>query len=237
MDKTYLATDADIRKLTEGYVAAITTGEETRSTYLRILVRHIQKELGAEPRTNNVRSPKLTQEQMATQLAAAAAVHERFYTLVNEVVDSSITNVPSKDRAQEKNRRTNFARTAIYAVRLYIRSGKDVTALAPARASKSAIAISVAPKTPSPRRLKGRVERASKAFMVAVLALSEADQQAAVSELDTLLGQLATQLASLGVAAVRNPTKAAHDHVPLRVGSTTFIPTSTAILRQRERPT
>lgn len=226
-----------VRDLTLAYIAHTKQSEGVRGTYLQTLTAEVQRELGVEPRTNNAtKRGRLSNEAQATQLAAIAAVHARFYAIVVDTVEKSLAGIPSKEWPSEKNRRTNFARTALYAVRLYVRAGKDLTAVAPGKLTKSALAVTVVGTTASPRRLKGRVERASKAFVKSLLALSEADKDAAVAELDTLIGQMATQLAALGMPATRNPRKAAEDHVPLQVGKQLFVPTASTVLRQRARP-
>lgn len=228
--------ETTVRNLTVAYISALDTSDGAPTTYLRTLVEETQRELGVEPRINNApKRGKLSDEEKARQLAALATVHERFYAIISAVVDESLEAVPAKERAITKNRWTNFARTALYAARLYVRAGKDLTALAPGRLSKSAMAVEVPGAPLSTRRLKGRVERASKAFVKSLLELSEADRDAAVAELDTLIGQMATQLAEL-VPAVRNPKTAAERHVPLQVGSQLFVPTQTSVLRQRARP-
>lgn len=230
--------ETTVRDLTTAYVEALASTENTRTTYLRMLVEETQRELGAQPRTNNAtkRAKQLSDDDRARQLTALATVHARFYAIVNEVVDASLKEVHAKDRALEKNRRTNFARTAIYAIRMYVRAGKDLTALAPGKLSKSSLAVAVAPAALTPRRLKGRVERASKAFVTSLLALGEADRDAAVAELDTLIGIMANQFAVLGVPVARDAKHAAAEHRPFRQGSTLFVPTQTTVLRQRANP-
>jgi hypothetical protein len=47
---------------------------------------------------------------------------------------------------------------------------------------------------------------------------------------------MAAQLATLGRPAVRDAQQAAEEHRPFRSGSTLFVPTQTAVLRQQERP-
>lgn len=230
-------TETTVRDLTTAYIAALETRDTTRTTYLRALVEETQRELGAEPRVNNAtKRARLSDEDRARQLAALAAVHARFYVIILEVVDESLKDVTSKDRALEKNRRSNFARTALYAARLYVRAGKDLTALAPGKLSKSALRVAAAPTVRSPRRLKSRVERASQAFVKSLLELGEADKGAAVAELDTLIGIMASQLNALGVPMARDAKQAAAKHQPYRQGSTLFVPSETTILRQTARP-
>jgi hypothetical protein len=234
--QNFIGTEASVRQM----VRTALHGDAIQQTYLRTLVGTVIAELGAEARTNAAtgRRPKLSDEDQVKQLAAADAVYARWEPIIEDEVERSLTadNIPAKERATVKNRRTNIYRTAIYTVRRYIKAGKDITAVPPAKASKSAMKVDTTARPTTPRRLKGRVERRSKAFMAAVLELSESDPQAAVSEIDTLIGQLATQLASLGVEAVRSPAKAVTQHKPLKVGSTVFLPSESAILRQRASP-
>lgn len=232
----YVANDNDIAELTTQYLNATAEADTGRQTYLRALIATTQKELGAKPKVRQGRPHKLTPEEQATQLAALVNVHERFYTVVNRVIDGTLADIPAKERVAEKNRRSNFARTALYAARLYVRAGKDLTALAPGKLSKSAITVELPPRPTTPRRLKGRVERASKVFVTALLELGEADKEAAVAELDTLIGIMAAQFAALGVKPARDIEHAVAEHKPFQSGATLFIPTQSTVLRQRARP-
>jgi hypothetical protein len=235
--KTHIATDAEIRTMAQHYVDARASGENVRATYLRALAARTIGEIGAPVRANAAKAAKLTEEARVAHLAALEVAHAKLYAIVVDVAERSLDGVPSKDRALEKNRRTNFARTARYAVRSYIKAGRDITALAPARITKVGLAIRATPAPRSPKRLRGRVERLSKSFMAALLELGEADSEGAAAELDTLIGQMATQLATLGTQApVRDPARAAREHAPLKVGKQLFIPTQTAILRSRQNP-
>lgn len=230
--------ETTVRNLTTAYIEALATNEATNVTYLRTLVEYSQRELGLEPRANNAKQRKqpIGDDARAQHLAAVAAVHARFYDIILEVVDASLTDVPSKDRPLERNRRTNFARTAVYSLRLFIRAGKDFTLVAPARVTKSALAVEVRPAIRSPRRMKNRVERASKAFVMALLELGEADRDTARAELDSLLGIMANQLAALGAGPARDLKHAVSEHRPFKSGSTLFVPTQTTVLRQQANP-
>jgi hypothetical protein len=231
MDKNFVATENDIRNLTQEHLLAVMGADGTRQTYLRVLVGTTIKELGGAKKAR-----PMPQDRQTEQLAAVAAVHERFYAIVLEEVDKSLGGVPAKDRPLEKNRRSNFARTALSITRRYIKAGKDLLAVTPAKASKRVMEVSLPPRPATPRRLKGSVERLSKRFMAALLELSDSDPQGALSELDTLIGQMANQLAALGATAVTSPKKAVAEHRPLQVGKQLFVPTATTILRQRASP-
>lgn len=229
-------TDADIAKLTRDYLNAVSTAAGSRITYLRALVETTIREIGATPRTSppRGRQTKMTPETTASQLAALQATHERFYAIVIKVASEDL---PAKDQAAELNRRTNFARTALYSARLWVRAGNDLTVLVVQNLTKAALAVKTTPRAASARQLRGRVERRSKAVMAAILALEDTDKAAAMAELNTLMGQLASRLISLeGGSATTDPKIAAAEHRPLRVGTTVFTPTETQILRQQARP-
>src|SRR5487761_521159 len=179
-------TDSDVRTLAEHYVTALAGGENVRQTYLRVLAARTIQALGAPLRANNAKGGKLTEEEQTPPMAALEATHATLYAIVTAVADDSLADVPSKDRALERNRRTNFARTALYAIRAYVKAGRDLTALAPARITKPALAVRATPAQASPKRLRSRVARLSKGFMAAVLELAENDQQGAAAELDTI---------------------------------------------------
>lgn len=238
MTNQYLYTDDQVRTLVQERIEATVRVTHSRLTYLRVLVALTLKEMGLIPRLNATRNVKrLSPEMREAQLAALATVNAKLYAIVESVVEPTLADVPAKERALERNARTNFARTSFSLVNRFAKAGKDLSGLALARLTKASLRVELPPRPPSARRLRTRVEAQSKAFMAALLELAETDQQAAAAELDTLLGQMATQLAALGgKAAVRDPKRAAADHVPLQVGSQLFIPTATTILRQREKP-
>lgn len=234
----YVATDRDIETLTATQLQAAQSVTDGHQTYLRALVATAQKELGVKPRARAAagRPHRLSDEEIAKQLAALAMVHRRFYEIVVRVIDDSLTGVPAKERVAQKNRRSNFARTALYSARIYVRSGHDMTALVPSKISKSSLAVTVPTKPPTAKRLKSRLERLSKTFVTAMLELGETDKAAAVTELDTLIGIMASQLATLGVHPARDIERAVAEHKPFKSGATLFIPTQSTVLRQQARP-
>lgn len=231
----YVATDSDIAKLTTDHLGALETAIATRGTYLRALVATAQAELGAEPRLAAPRGrlAKLSPEDAAKQLEALQRVHERFYAVVTKTAGEGLSG---KGAADELNRRTNFARTALYAARTWLRAGNDLTALVVPKLTKATLAVRSTQRVASPRRLKTRVENLSKAVMSAMMELETVDKPGAVAELETLMGQLTARLIELGGTETRDPKRAVAERRPLRVGSTRFFPTETQVLRQTARP-
>jgi hypothetical protein len=232
----YQATDDDISKLAKAILDGEAQADTGRTSYLRTLVAVTQKELGAEPRQRMSKADKLKAEGISEQLAALTTVHDRFYALVLEAAGKA-TPANAKDRATEVNRKTNFARTALYAVRSWIRAGHDVTALAAAKVTKAALAVKAAtPKPQSVKRIKARVERESKALVSSLMALADSDKGAAVAELNLLMNQVTAQLLALAGPPVADAAQAAREHKPLRIKKTVFMPTETQVLAQIEKP-
>lgn len=220
----------DVGAIARSIFQSVDTVSTGRQSYLRLLVAAIQKELGAPERKNRPAKPaKLAIEEIDKQLLAAQAVHSHNYETVLEVA-SEFVPAGTKDRKTELHRRGTFARTALSAVRRYVRAGNDITAIPAARVTKPMLETPDRGKS-VPTPTKGRVERQSKALMASVIGLADADKPAAVEEIRLLMGQLADQLARMGITATRNAAEAASSQKFLRVGKTLFAPTDTQVIR------
>jgi hypothetical protein len=231
--KNYLATDAEVSTLTRDMIAAQAGLTGGRTTYLRVLAAHTIAELDAKPRKHAGKAPALKDDGISEQLTALQAVHDRLYACVLEAASE---NLPAKDKPLELNRRTNFARTSLSAIRSYIRAGHDITYVVLGKLSKGFLEVPRVKRMASPKVLRARVEARSKAFMASALELSERDKPAAIGELELIIGQLAAQLAALGVAVVKDVKKAKAGAL-LNIRGKTFVPvTETQVIAQRARP-
>lgn len=208
----YVATPGEISKLASAIFASDQTSSTGRVTYLKALVATTQEAL-----------PKGKAER-AVALAALEEVNERFYELVLKAAQATLPPRVA-DRALLLNQRTNFARSSVTTVRAYIRAGNDLARLNPRFVTKRSLAVPVRTTPATPKRMKARVERMSKALVAQVLLLAEADKPTAVAELNVLLSQIAAQLESLGVHATK-----------LR-GGAMYVPlTNTQVIRQQASP-
>lgn len=233
--KGFVATVEDVASVVESVLTANAEADAGRLSYLKILIATTQNELGGKPRVHAGKAAKLKVEGIAVQLKALAAVNDRFYPVVTRVVLASI--VPgTKDKGLEANRRTNFARTALSAVRLFIAAGNDITAVGLKTVTKASLAVRRTPKPPSGTKIKARAEAQSKTLVATLMELADADKAAAIEELQLLMGQVATQLVSLGVAATKDAAQAMSEHRPYRIGKMLFAPTDTQLVRQQARP-
>lgn len=234
-DKGFLATEEDVAKVAQSVLNAIADADNGRRTYLKVLIATTQNELGSKPRVRAGKTAKLDAAGVAEQIKALDAVHERFYAVVLKVVGDSVPT-GTKERALEINRRSNFARTAMYVVRGWVRAGNDLTTLGVQSVTKSSLFIKRKSKPPSGRVLKARAEKESKSLVGTLMALADADKEAAVEELQLIMGQVASQLVALGVAATKDAAQSLAEHRPLRIGKMLFAPTDTQIVRSQARP-
>jgi hypothetical protein len=230
--KGYVATDKDIGDLTDDILDAGVALTNGNNWYLRALIATTQKELGAPTRVRTGRAAKLDPETKAAQLAALTVVHERFYAVVLERARKKLGKVPAK----VLNGKVNFARTAVLTARNWIRAQRDLTAVSVTTLTKAAMMIKKPPKPPSTAVLKRRLEAQGKQLVKTALELIDIDKEAANTELELIMSQLATQLLSLGGKPTANAAQAASQHRPLRVKSTVFVPTETQVARQLRAP-
>lgn len=232
-----VTTDEQIEKIIDQHLDALGSLGEAKDIYLRTLWGTSQHKLGIAAPARG-KALRIDGERRAVELAAIAEVHTRFYTVALARLTVRLQDEGFKGKAltDEANRRSNYWRTCVYAIRMYVRAGYSIGSLPPARVAKSSIRVALVRKAPSVGRLTTRVEKSSKAFVAQLLALVEVDKAAAAKELDILLGQLAAQRAAIAGTPTRDPKQAAAEHIPFRAGSTVFMPTMTQVIRSMERP-
>lgn len=198
----YVATDADVEAITRTHLSAVLMVGSSKVTYLRALVATAQAELGLEPRAKPGKAKTLDKTAVVAQVAAARKVHERFLEIVTRVASE---NLPASDKAKELNRRTNFARTAAYALMRPLRRGLDLSSIAAARVTKAALLAMAPPmeaRPPSPARSRKRAHRLVERLTSELRTLADVDMPAAVSELEAIMSFASGRLAELGVTTV-----------------------------------
>lgn len=223
--KNYVATPADIAALARAYSEALTASGNVRGHYLRALVATTQDALGVKPRlrTTATDKPTLDANGIKAQLDALEEVHGRFYQVVLDTMDGK--------NAEERNRKSGFARSAMSTVRAYVRAGFDITLLAAARITKAALAAVVPTKRAravSLGVLRRQADRALTTLYKIGDALSKADKAQAVEVLESAMAKLGSKLASLGGTAVTDAKRAQRERVPLKTGAGTFYPVGRA---------
>lgn len=226
---TLVLTNDKVRSLTKSILAGKNAAEGGKLAYLRSLVARTQKELGASERERAGKVARLSPEGVKTQLAALQVAHEAYYAGVLEECEAEIPK-GTPERAKVINAESNWARTALYAVRNWIRSGRDVTALAAGRVTKTNIKVEVpSNRVPSPQRLNRRVEKGVTELIEEATRLAAVDKSAAVTQLETAMAKIITTLAAIGgTTATRDAAKAVEEHIPFRTKAGVFYPVGVA---------
>lgn len=226
---TLVLTNDKIRSLTKSILAGENAAEGGKEQYLRSLVARTQKELGASERERTGKVARLGPDGIKEQMSALQVAHEAYYAGVLEECEAEVPK-GTPERAKAVNGKSNWARTALYAVRNWIRSGRDITALAAGRVTKTNIKVEVkSTRIPSPQRLTRRVEKGLTELIDEATQLAAVDKAAAVTQLEAAMAKIITTLTAIGgTAATRDPVKAVAEHIPFRTKAGVFYPTGVA---------
>lgn len=150
----YLVTDAALAALARDYMDGITRADTVRGSYLRVLVAHSKRAL---------RSVK-------DALEAVEQTHLHLYGVITNAVTTpdiepaeGLIAEERDRRTRERNRRTNFARTAKSTLVSWIRAGGELKTLNPKEVTKDKLQELYAQARPPDRkstweRLETRVE-------------------------------------------------------------------------------
>lgn len=159
--KGYLATDAQVATLAKEYVTNATGAENARGTYLRILLAHSLRELHKSPHKRHT---------SAEALGAIESAHAHLYAVVVEATltpdvapEPKLSDEERRRRTQERNRRTNFARSSKSEIAAFIKAGGRLASLSPETITRDALrqfsrAAREGPKS-LPDRITAAVER------------------------------------------------------------------------------
>lgn len=218
-------TVAEIRTLARQTVDGRQQTLSARGAYFRALVETAQAELGG----------KAGQEG---QLAAVRHVHRRFYPVVQEATTTpdiahSVKAPPAerKRRALERNRRTNFARSAYGTIRRWLRAdGHDLMKLDSQKVTKSQL-LKEAPPTRKHALTKERMQARADKFIGGLLGftrqLAKVDQAQAATVANDAIEQLVKLLAA-NARGTKDAKVAAQEQRPLYLAGKVFWPMSKA---------
>lgn len=238
----YVLSNEDIARLA-------TTGQQTqdslisiRQAYLRVLLAGVQLELGSPtPRLQNVKKLSSTSNEVRTaQLKAIQKLHAQYY----EVIAGAIVTPDIADharlgdeerhrRALERNRRTNYARTAKSALKAVVSVGVSVLELSVMSVTKAQLRTLVmqrsagAPQSTAtgPRHLATLTER----YVRDIRALAEADPGNAASAISNAIEQLGALALDLGTVPARKLAIGIKEHRPIRLKEGMFWPLTASL--------
>lgn len=192
----FLASDTDIEAMARDRQSATHSEAVITGTYLRVLAAHLAHE------APGVKRRRLTDADVTQHLAALRSINNRCYAAVSRAVITSdvadSTKLPRADRAiraQERNRRTNYARTAVSALRRYVEAGGDVRNLDVPTITKGhlrARAARMKPAAPAvtATRLERHARNLAEKLTADVRALGKLDLQQAAALVTALVEQI-----------------------------------------------
>lgn len=228
--RAYLATDEQVKALAVANYEGAATADTTRGTFLRVEVASLQAALGVKPRQRLGGKPQTFERDVV--IATYNDVHKRLYALVmtavvtDDIKDSPKLRKPEKSRrALERNRRSNFARSAKSTLMAFIRAGGNVAALAVPVVTKAALAEQT-------RKLKPAVE-VDRTVLADRIVNSMAKRIEALRAEDHELAQMVSQKLTVQLSPVttqhttKSPAKSVEEMIPLRMGEGIFLPMPT----------
>jgi hypothetical protein len=212
--RNFIATDADIAKIAAQAIDGETRSTEARGLFFKALIATTQHELGSPPRVRNVKTDKLTAEDIAAHLLTFEGIAKRFCEKAREVAANT---VPSD--VETLRSRTRKFYSAASTVRGYIRAGGDIRGIAAHKATKGSLATPRTKRKANPEMLKRRagvlgaeLERIAKAL--------NGDAREVLAPLLAKLGAIAGR----GAKATRDPAEAMSEHRALSTKAGTFFP-------------
>lgn len=171
----FLATDAQVQALA-GIVA---TGVTATGIYLGVLVAHTQAALADKKRV----TPRIAE-------ACIDEVHKRLYPCV--LAGAGPSDMP----ADERNRASNYARSAASDLRYFAKAGGDVRALDPATVKKAALRAEGA-DVPTGTRIERGIAASLARFERIVQRLAKTSADAARKQIEDAQAKLEAMLEAL----------------------------------------
>jgi hypothetical protein len=202
----WLATDADIEALARAKQAGREYDSAASGTYFRVLIALSAHAIGGRTahlsRRRGKHAHALRPEEVERHMAALETVHGRAYALIMRAVctadimkQDGLPAAEQSRRSIERNRRTNYARSALATIRAYVRAGRDmrdVDLLTVTKASMRAETLQFTAKTDdlSVPRLVKAATRAGDRIIAEAKELASIDPARAELLLDDLMTRL-----------------------------------------------
>lgn len=181
-----ITTDEAVAKLTIRHAEGAEAAEESRGTYLCILVARTQQAINKR---------KLTTAQT---VALFNGVHSGLYAVILQSLTARWPEMADADglaqeertrRSLARNAKSNFARTAKYYVEKCLEAGSDLTTVDASTITRSVLRDLSEPVEPKVRT-KRLAQRAAARYVKALSSLAEIDKTAARRMLEEVLATL-----------------------------------------------
>lgn len=231
ISRKYLLDDAALGQLAHVNVDTADLLFNLRQAYLRVLLAGVQVAIGlSSPKQSNTRKySRLDAEGITAQLKALNDTHAKYYAVIsNAVVTPDIADgarlgdAERHRRAIERNRRTNYARTAKAALKGVIATGYDLKELNVMAFTKTQAYSLITQRTISKpadvgASLAARLQTLTTQVYNNVRALTEIDPQKATDLVTETMSQLGALVMDLGMKPVRSLEVGAREHRPIKL--------------------
>jgi hypothetical protein len=213
--RNFIATDADIAKIAAQAIDGETRSTEARGLFFKALIATTQHELGSPPRVRNVKTDKLTAEDVTAHLLTFEGIAKRFCEKAREVAANT---VPSD--VETLRSRTRKFYSAASTVRGFIRSGGDIRGIAAHKATKGSLATPRTKRKPNADALKRRATAIGAELEKIARSLNGDFAREVLTPLLVKLGAIAGK----GTKTTRDPAEAMSEHRALSTKAGTFFP-------------
>lgn len=218
----FVASESQIQLLASRYTNGLQTQDWVRGSYLKVLIAGTQKaavEAGAK-------TPDLLLESLNK-------IHEAYYAIVlRGIATPDVADAEGLDpeerttRSLERNRRSNFARTAKAVLAAYIKAGGDLMRLDVTTTTKTELQAFAT----SMRGANDDMSAQHKAQLAAdrveqlVRELADEDQKQAIRTVQELMARMSAILTEFGCQTTTKTMVALREHRPLKLAEGTFWP-------------
>lgn len=223
----FLATDDQVRLLAGRYATGLQAQDSVKGCYLRVLT------------AATIKAAKPAKGKASEIMEHLDKVHESYYALVMKGVttpdiadDESLDQEQRTLRSLERNRRSNFARSAKTALTSYLKAGGDLFQLDPDTVTKrelQAFVTAMRNKESEPKTLKHRAELAVGRIEELCRELADEDKDSALVTVQELMARMTNLLAEMGRDFTTKTIVAVKEHRPLRLREGMFWPMGKAI--------
>lgn len=223
----FMATDNQIELLARLNLTSIQGLDNVRGAYLKSLISGVQRAVKPGKKSGSLVAETLD------------AIHERFYAAVMRgVVTKEIADLPELSqeertaRSLERNRRSNFARTAKNAVANFIKAGGDIfqlDAMTVTKVELHTFVMSMRARAAGGPTLEHKTKLAAERLEESFRELADDDKDKAIQSVQEAMARMANLLTELGIESTTKTTVAVRDHKMLRLPEGSFWPMGKAI--------
>lgn len=218
----FLATDDQVQLLAGRYSSGLQAQDSVRGCYLKVFV------------AASIKAAKPAKGKATEVLTHVEAVHEGFYALVLKGVstpeisdDESLDQEVRTQRSLERNRRSNFARSAKASLAAYLKAGGDLFRLNPDTVTKRELQTFVTAmreRSAEPKNIQHRATLAVTRIEELCRELADEDKDSAITTVQELMARMTTLLSEMGKDATTKMGIAIKEHRPFRAREGMFWP-------------